>query len=235
VIFLKSQNILFLRPRKVASTSFEIALSKFAKSEDIITPFLTNDEDTRQSLGFPGPQNYLYSFSEKLSRRLKGRKGQRRGRKKFYHHMSAESVREKLGAEVFDQAFKVSIIRNPYDALVSMYYWQNKRPKARPSFRDWALQNPKELIVNQNTYLIDGSNVIDFLIRFENFDEDIRKLEGLHPGLSGLADTFSGLSSKTGLRPAKATPAAMFADEPDLAAAVRFYNDFAISQFNYTL
>ena len=41
MIFLKDPNIIFLKPQKVAGTSFEIDLSKFASSSDIITPTTT--------------------------------------------------------------------------------------------------------------------------------------------------------------------------------------------------
>ena len=38
MIFSELHNFLFLKGRKVASTSFEVALSKICGAEDVITP-----------------------------------------------------------------------------------------------------------------------------------------------------------------------------------------------------
>ena len=50
---------IFIKTRKTASTSIEIALSQFCGPEDIITPIHPDDEAIRRSLGYPGPQNFL--------------------------------------------------------------------------------------------------------------------------------------------------------------------------------
>lgn len=51
VIYLKERNLIFIEPREVAGTSFEIALSKYAMKHDIITPISPDDEATRRELG----------------------------------------------------------------------------------------------------------------------------------------------------------------------------------------
>ena len=50
---------IFLKTGKTAGTSIEIALSEYCGAKDIITPIKPEDELTRRSLGFRGPQNYL--------------------------------------------------------------------------------------------------------------------------------------------------------------------------------
>lgn len=50
MILLTDPKILFLKPRKVAGTSFEIALSAFANCNDVITPIAEEDEIIRQKL-----------------------------------------------------------------------------------------------------------------------------------------------------------------------------------------
>ena len=44
MIYLRDHNLLFLKPRKVGGTSFEIALSTFAGPRDIVTPITPSDE-----------------------------------------------------------------------------------------------------------------------------------------------------------------------------------------------
>ncbi len=50
---------IFLKTRKTAGRSIEIALSQFCDSNDIITPITDEDERTRQEMGFRGPQKAI--------------------------------------------------------------------------------------------------------------------------------------------------------------------------------
>ena len=43
LLYLSKSNMLFLKPRKVAGTSFEIALSRSAVTADIVTPISLED------------------------------------------------------------------------------------------------------------------------------------------------------------------------------------------------
>lgn len=61
MIVLHNHRIIALKARKVAGTSLEIALSKYASEKCIITPIAPLDEDIRKKLGFRGPQNFSYT------------------------------------------------------------------------------------------------------------------------------------------------------------------------------
>ena len=50
MILIKDLNLLFIKGIKVAGTSFEVALSKFATKNDIVTPFGSKDEENRHEL-----------------------------------------------------------------------------------------------------------------------------------------------------------------------------------------
>ena len=58
MIFSELHNFLFLKGRKVASTSFEVALSKICGADDIITPITPVDERYRIDLGYRHAQNF---------------------------------------------------------------------------------------------------------------------------------------------------------------------------------
>ena len=55
---------IFIKTRKTAGTSIEIALSPHCGPEDIISPIAKDDEQFRHELGYPGPQHYLKDKSE---------------------------------------------------------------------------------------------------------------------------------------------------------------------------
>lgn len=237
MIYLSRQNILFLKPQKVAGTSFEIALSKFAGPDDIITPITEDDERTRTAKGFAGPRNYLVTLPDvlKSGRRALRFIRSREREERFYNHIPAKLARTRLGPDCFDRASKISIVRNPYDFLVSVYFWRTREMENAPSFEDWIRANPGLLNFNTQFYAIDDKPVIDFFIRYENAEEDIRALEKNHAELEGLSKEFSSLSAKGGIRPKGATPAQMFQNAPDLVAAVRFFNKDLIDRFGYTV
>lgn len=58
MIFSYLHNFLFLKGRKVAGTSFEVALSKICGAEDILTPISPVDERYRIDLGYRHAQNF---------------------------------------------------------------------------------------------------------------------------------------------------------------------------------
>ncbi|PYG25480.1 sulfotransferase family 2 domain-containing protein [Pelagimonas varians] len=236
MIYLKDANIIFLKARKVAGTSFEIALSKFANQDDIITPVTPNDEKARSELGFPGAQNYLKPIAEFDAADVYRTVRYRSYPKKFNNHLSALEARKRLGPEVFDNAYKIAIVRNPYDTLVSSYFFAMNSSEHKISFTDWIKENPHVLNRNSHQYEINGKNIIDYFIRFENIIDDTEELEAKKESLRGLSVLVSSIRTKDGIRPKKnTTPAEVFNNDADLISAVRFFNKDIIDRFDYSL
>ena len=238
MIILHEPKIIFLKARKVAGTSLEIAFSKYADDSSIITPVGDEDELLRKSLGFRGPQGHMYSIRERLNFPLKNvlpallRKSCRR---KYTQHMSAEVVRARIGWEVWSSYYKVSVIRNPFDYFVSYYCWQhfNVRNDKRPDFCDWCRKNLDVYALNDEQYLIDGEPIIDRFLRFENLLEDISDLENAFPALSGLSEVFRGIRAKGGARRPSDSTESWFANCPDVVdLIVRRYSE-TIREFRF--
>ena len=61
MIVSHKHKFIFIKTVKTAGTSLEVALSEFCGSKDIITKIAPDDEEYRKSLGYLGPQNYLYN------------------------------------------------------------------------------------------------------------------------------------------------------------------------------
>jgi hypothetical protein len=238
VIFLESPKIIFIKPRKVAGTSFEIALSKFAGKDDIITPISVDDEATRKKLGYRGAQNYKYSLQECLSipkTQIAKALNRMKWPHKFFNHISASEARLRLGDKVWNGSTKITIVRNPYDRLVSQYFFRLKRSNGAIDFEAWCRSNPEVFAINDEQYLIDGEDIIDFYIRYETLEEDIRALERKVPALSGLYEEFSTISAKGGIRPKSATSDEVFEKWPSTKAPVDFFCAFEIEKFGYGL
>lgn len=234
MIVLHEAGIIVLKARKVAGTSLEIALSRYATDSSIITPIIAEDEALRTRLGFRGPQNFRHDLSHFPN--LSPREMLRAVRHlkmppKFYNHIPASAARDLLGGKIWDQYKKVSIIRNPFDYMISAYYWSigQKKTPADTRFEDWVLNNPEALVQNEEIYKIDGQNVIDVMLRFDRLQDDLNTLEDLHPSLSGLAETFATITTKAAYRPKKATTQEIFSAAPrardDIATRMRDYID----------
>ncbi len=161
---------IFLKTRKTAGTSIEIALSQFCDTNDIITPIVIEDERTRQELGFRGPQNYnvpLRFYSKLNWLRLLGSWK----RKQFVNHSTAHFIRENIGEEIWHNYFKFCFERNPFDKAISRYYWSTSEP--RPEISDYLDSVPIKLLSNWDIYTINDQIVVDFVGRYENLANDL--------------------------------------------------------------
>ena len=90
---------IFIKSFKTASTSLEIALSKFCGTKDIITPIIDEDEKIRKANGFNGPQNLDNNNV-------------------FHEHMSASEVKSNVSKEIWNNYFKFVVVRNPFDQII---------------------------------------------------------------------------------------------------------------------
>jgi hypothetical protein len=206
---------IFFKTSKTAGTSVEIALSKYCGPEDVIAPIARKDERTRRRLGYPGRQNYLKPWAEHGPLELIDSVLRLGRRRRYYNHIPARMVREFLPDEIWESFFKFSVVRNPFDYVVSRYFWSNRDAPDRCSvdgFRQYVLGRAEKFRArnNSNVTHIDGRNVMDFMIRFEHFEEDL----GVVSDRTGLPvclyEEFKALSAKKGVRPKAATTSEMF-------------------------
>lgn len=229
MILSHSRRFIFLKTRKTGGTSFEIALSKYMSDGDVITPVAPGDESLRAAQGFRGPQNYLFE-DDPLN------PGSRMPPPfKFYNHMEAGVLRARVPAQVFEGYFKAAMVRNPFDFVVSWYYWERARlaPTSREDFRLWLMfhyakraeiearyrqrlqTNPGPFYGNRLITHIDGRSVVDLMIRYEHLEADITTFADRAGLPASLHSDFRSLKAKSGYRPPAATSRAMFEGFPE--------------------
>ncbi len=168
---------IFLKTIKAAGTSIEIALSKYCDANAIITPISDEDEKTRRHLGYPGPQNYQSPICDYKMRDIFKllTRGKRKAR--FYNHISAKDVRTLIGEQLWDSFFKFCVVRNPWDRVISLYYWLHKS-EPRPSISEF-IQSKKLLRLKHrgfDLYSLDGHIAVDKVCRFERLEDDLEEV-----------------------------------------------------------
>ena len=170
--------IIFVKTKKVAGTSFEIALSNYCGDNCIITPIA--EEKYREDLGIRGSQNYSEN--------------------NFVNHTPAHSIKQKLPREIWNSYKKISICRNPYDTVASnFFYTSGKKIHRDPKLKLNDIFNRDH--VRRGLNIVSGNlgiapyNLIDTFVRYEHFEEDIEKLN-----IPGFYDLFKTISAKSEYR-----------------------------------
>jgi hypothetical protein len=166
MIFSHKYKFIFIKTNKTAGTSIEIALSKFCGPNDIITPIAVEDSAFRDSLGYRGAQNY------------RGENGI-----KFHNHMSAKEIKLKVGEKIWNEYYKFCFERNPWDRLISMYYWRCQS-EPRPSISEF-LSSDVPLLLKLRGYELytdNGQIIVDKVCRFENISEELEMIR-MHLGI----------------------------------------------------
>ncbi len=208
MIVSHKHKFIFLKTRKTAGTSLEIALSKFCGPDDILTP-IDFDEAMRLELTGKRPQNY----AKPLSRHSAGqfmRYLQTGARTPIYsEHMTAVDARKQLGDKIWNGYFKFTIVRNPFDRMLSRYFWSMK---ARPQHRqDWGIETIDQFLryraeyVNENWLIYSQGDriVVDDTVRFEQFEADLARISERIGLDHNIYDDMKGIRAKSDFRPAK--------------------------------
>ncbi len=220
MIISHKHKFIFIKTNKTAGTSIEIGLSKFCGPDDILTPQDPVDEATRTELGYTGPQNNPPKIHiRNVEKILRGRPVSRR----FYDHIGASEICKHIAPDLWNSYYKICFERNPWDRVISAYYWQNKNTDARPAMDAYldSVGITKLKKSGIGLYTIDGKVVVDKICRFEDMAGE---LEAFRQHV-GLPEPVELPRAKSGFRKDKRhyrdilTPAqrdkiaALFADE----------------------
>ena len=183
MIISHKHKFIFIKTNKTAGTSIELALSKFCGPDDIITPFNPEDEELRRCLGLPGPQNYRPSLWPLDVLGDIERKPYEKEEFQFYNHISSREIIEFIGKNNWHNYYTFCFERNPWDRVISHYYWFHKS-EPRPSIQKF-LRSKAPMILKTwgyKNYTIDDDIVVDKVCKYEHINDEletIRKLIGI--------------------------------------------------------
>ena len=181
--------VIYIKLDKVAGSSFEIALSKYCGPDDILTPILPEGKIWESMGYYRGAQNY-----EHLKKKAQ-----------YTPHMAALNVKKRIPKDVWDNYLKIATIRCLYDVYISFYHFtkhsfqQHKKRTPEKNFEAFVIKD-KRITRHLRGLHEEGKILIDFLIRYENLDQDIKELE-VKIDCPGLLRTFQSITAKKNIHP----------------------------------
>jgi hypothetical protein len=187
MIVSHEHKFIFIKTRKTAGTSLEIALGDQCGSGDIITRISMEDERVRRTIAKRGAQNYRMSLSKYEGKDWK--KLLTTGKfKRFENHDTAERIKHYLSEDQWNDYFKFCFERNPWDKMVSHYYWKKSAYQLQ-NFDEYISRGEAgeitgflETIKSRDQYSIDGKVGVDKIYKYEEMDHalvDITEKLGL--------------------------------------------------------
>ena len=161
---------IFIKTRKTAGTSIEVYLSQFMGDDDIVTPISPSSErhTPKNYRGFFNPfgEPYRWGWSHMFQRFLKC--------ECFFNHMSASQVKSRVAPEVWEEYFKFTVERNPWDKTLSHYHMINQR--------DFGGALELDAYLEAGSYCSDysmytdersGELLVDRVLSFETLDHEL--------------------------------------------------------------
>ena len=152
MIISHTHKFIFIKVRKTASTSMQLALKQLCSPSDIISNLTDDDNHTMQGQNSNG----------------------------FFNHMPAFKVQEAVSPDIWNSYFKFAFDRNPWDKTISHYYSVYKQGPYRDMslnsfimhgtfhhFSDWKLYS------DENRDKI----IIDKIFKYEEREDAFRYIE----------------------------------------------------------
>ena len=159
MIISHKHKFIFMHTPKCAGSSIEVSLASVGDEGDLIGPVTSE--------GLPDDYKHPNTFEEHQE--------ETGG---IYNGMRAEEIKNYIGDDIWNEYFKFSVVRNPWDRAISFWHWRD-----REKTNDW-LQYLNEDVKHPKSFLwtfthmpvlsitkqlqINKKFDIDYLIPYEN-------------------------------------------------------------------
>lgn len=142
MIISHKHKFIYIKTPKTAGTSTELFLEQFCDQGDIITPIWPRESNWNHR-----PRNHA----------------------NFSSHIKPISIKNKIGKDIFDLYYKFCNVRNPWDRLVSNFFWFKKFNRHITFDKYCELSGH---ISMERYYQINNTPIINGYIKYENLVED---------------------------------------------------------------
>ena len=163
MIVSHTSNFIWIKTRKTASSSIELALGQLCSEYDFVGAFRDNETRNLQDrLDIPRTRDFLGGIGM---------------------HGSVSDARQFLEKDIATY-FKFTTERNPFDKVVSLYFYYTKMFREKmPSFEDWILNMPRKIkgiknpswtvCYNWPLYTENDEVMMDYIVLYEHLEEEL--------------------------------------------------------------
>ena len=181
MIISHKHKFIFIKSFKTAGTSIEAELSNYCSGSDIVTPMNDFRHNRDENGKFIHKSMNADDFVKLDLPNLQ--------------HADALTIKNQVSPEVWNEYYKFSITRNPWDRAVSYFFWENRNnPALKPQKKIYhylgvSFNENDQLRRLFSTYIknaawpnndcfytLDDELCTDFVIRYEKLSEDYSKV-----------------------------------------------------------
>lgn len=171
MIISHEHRFIFVKTRKTAGTSLQEALAAACAPGDIVTP-TGIDNESYKPRNFSGKFSVLsYLLARPRVHSLKKIRELHRTHQRIFDHMSLEELFALPEAAAWKGYYRFCIERNPYDKMISRYFWKFRGKPQRPSFEQF-LERTKD-VSDLRLYSLNGAVAVDRVGRYETLAGDV--------------------------------------------------------------
>ena len=98
---------------------------------------------------------------------------------KYFGHMPVALVRQRIGDEKFYDAFKFTVVRNPFDQILSWYYWISATggKDLQMDFQKFVQKKSLEFFEsNKEVFVEDNKSMVDEILHYESLNEELPRI-----------------------------------------------------------
>lgn len=152
----------------------EVYLSQYCGKNDVITPIMPHVKP-HVARNYRGLWNPVPEILDKKAIGIRRDLRDFLRLRKFYNHIPAFSVQKRVPRGVWNEYFKFSIERNPWDKTLSDYHMFNDRSVVGMSLDDYL--NEGKFCLNYPKYTdLNGALMVDKVLRYENLIDELAEV-----------------------------------------------------------
>ena len=175
MIISHEHKFIFIKTAKTAGTSIEVFLSQQCGPQDIVTPIAPPVEghEPRNHERLVNPISELLRQPEGL---LAALRNVFKRRKKFYNHMPAWLIQQRVSGDVWNDYFKFCVERNPWDKVLSHYHMTASRAGGSLSLDQYLAGGRFPINYFRYTDRSGARIIVDRVVRYENLVSDLAEV-----------------------------------------------------------